>query len=153
MFRSARERNFCNNSCLLPLFWLGRKEKYGERELLIKQKKFINKGRGARTTTLIFYRNKCGGPRKKQFLSVMIPLLHPLAEATCSRKHTHSGGQCRPWSAVHHTGGPKAETPLSQGPQPGFLKPFYTLIVHAQIHLPKFPETSLNKGKERCNQS
>ena len=48
---------------------------------------------------------------------------------------------------------PKAETPLSQGPQPVFVKTLYTLSVRAQTHLPKFPETSLNKGKERYNQS
>ena len=29
----------------------------------------------------------------------------------------------------------------------------YTLSVRAQTHLPKFPETSLNKGKEKYNQS
>ena len=46
-------------------------------------------------------------------------------------------------------GGSKAESPLSQGPQPVFVKTLYTLSVCAQTHLPKFPETSLNKGKER----
>ena len=45
--------------------------------------------------------------------------------------------------------GPKAESPLSQGVQPVFVKTLYTLSVRAQTHLPKFPETSLNKGKER----
>ena len=54
---------------------------------------------------------------------------------------------------VYYTGGPKAESPLSQGPQPVFVKTLYTLSVRAQTHLPKFPETSLNKGKERYNQS
>ena len=49
--------------------------------------------------------------------------------------------------------GPKAESPLSQGVQPVFVKTLYTLNVRAQTHLPKFPETSLNKGKERHNQS
>ena len=43
----------------------------------------------------------------------------------------------------------KAESPLSQGPQPVFVKTLYTLSVRAQTHLPKFSETSLNKGKER----
>ena len=43
---------------------------------------------------------------------------------------------------VYYTGGPKAESPLSQGPRPVFLKTLYTLRVRAQIHLPKFPETS-----------
>ena len=28
----------------------------------------------------------------------------------------HSEGQCRSWRAVDYTGGPKAESPLSQGP-------------------------------------
>ena len=73
--------------------------------------------------------------------------------ATRSGKHTHSEGQCRKWSAVYYTGGPKAESLLSQGPQPVFLKTLYTLSVRAQTHLPKFPETSLNKGKERYDQS
>lgn len=54
MFRTARERNFSNNGCLLPLLVRKEREKW-ERELLIKQNKFINKWRGARTTmTLIF---------------------------------------------------------------------------------------------------
>ena len=57
------------------------------------------------------------------------------------------------WSAVYYAGGPKAESPLSQGPQPGFVKTLYSLNVRVQNHLPKFPETSLNKGKERYNQS
>ena len=67
--------------------------------------------------------------------------------ATHSGKQTHSEGQCRQWSAVYYTGGPKAESPLSQGPRPVFVKTLYTLSVRAQTHLPKFPETSLNKGK------
>ena len=70
-----------------------------------------------------------------------------------SRKQTHSKGQCRQRSAVYYTGRPKAETPLSQGSQPVFVKTLYTLSVHAQTHLSKFSETSLNKGKERYNQS
>ena len=49
--------------------------------------------------------------------------------------------------------GPKAESPPSQGPRPVFVKTLYTLSVWAQTHLPEFPETSLNKGKERYNQS
>ena len=69
--------------------------------------------------------------------------------ATCSGKQTHSEGQCRQWSAVYCTGGPKAESPLSQGPRPVFAKTLYTLSVRAQTHLPKFPETSLNKGKRK----
>ena len=45
------------------------------------------------------------------------------------------------------------QSPLSRGPRPVFLKILYTLSVRAQTHLPKFPETSLNKGKERYSQS
>ena len=48
-----------------------------------------------------------------------------------------------------YTGGPKAESPLSQGPRPVFVKTLHTLSVRAQTHLPKFPETSLNKGKRK----
>ena len=68
-------------------------------------------------------------------------------------KQTHSEWQCRWWSAVYYTGGPKAESPLSQGPRPVFVKNFCILSVRAQTRLPTFPETSLNKGKERYNQS
>ena len=82
---------------------------------------------------------------------VMTVQLHfgGLVIATCSGKHTHSEGQCREWSAVDYTGGPKAESPLSQGLWPVFLKTLYILSVHAQTHLLKFPETSLNQGKQR----
>ena len=73
--------------------------------------------------------------------------------ATHSRKQTHSEGQRRYWNVVYYTEGPKSESPLSQGPQLVFVKTLYTLSVHAQTHLPKFSETSLNKGKERYNQS
>ena len=38
------------------------------------------------------------------------------AVATCSSKQTHPEGRCRQWSAVYHTGGPEAESPLIQGP-------------------------------------
>ena len=76
-----------------------------------------------------------------------------LVVAMRSGKQTHSEGQCRSWSAGDYAGGPKAESPFSQGPRPAFMKTLYTLSVPAQTHLPKFPETSLNKGKERCNQS
>ena len=38
---------------------------------------------------------------------------------------------------------------LAKDPQPVFVKTLYTLSVSAQTHLPKFPETSLNKGRER----
>ena len=57
------------------------------------------------------------------------------------------------WSAVYYTGGPKAESPLSQGPRPVFEKTLYTLSVLAQTHLPKFLETILDKVKERFDQS
>ena len=70
-----------------------------------------------------------------------------------SGKQTHSEGQCKWWSAVYHTSGPKAESPLSQGPRPVFVKILYTLSVRAQTHLPKFLETSLDKVKERYDQS
>ena len=49
--------------------------------------------------------------------------------------------------------GPKAESPLSQRLRPVFVKTLCTLSVCAQTHLPKLPETGLNKGKERYNQS
>ena len=55
--------------------------------------------------------------------------------------------------AVYYTGGPKAEAPLNQGPQPVFVKTLYTLSVCAQTHLPKFLETSLDTVKERYDQS
>ena len=48
--------------------------------------------------------------------------------------------------------GPR-QSPLSQGPQPVFVKILYTLSVRAQTHLPKFLETSLDKVKERYDQS
>ena len=51
------------------------------------------------------------------------------------------------------TPGPKAESPLSQGPLPVFVKTLYTLNVLAQTHLPKFLETTLDKLKERYDQS
>jgi len=44
-------------------------------------------------------------------------------------------------------GGPKAESSLSQGLQPVFVKTLYTLSVRDQTHLPKFSENSLKKGK------
>ena len=52
--------------------------------------------------------------------------------APSSRKH--SEGQCGWWSAVYYTGGPKAESPLSQGPRPVFVTTLYTLRVCAQTH-------------------
>ena len=71
----------------------------------------------------------------------------PLAVAMCSGKQTHSEGQCREWSAAYYTGGPKADSPVSQGLRPVFVKTLYTLSLRAQTHLLKFSETSLNKGK------
>ena len=47
--------------------------------------------------------------------------------------------------------GPR-QSPVPQGPQPAFVKPLYILSVRAQTHLPKLPETSLNKGREIYNQ-
>ena len=70
-----------------------------------------------------------------------------------SGKQTHSEGQSRQWRAVYYTGGPKAESPLSQGSRQVSAKTLHTLSICAQTHLPKFPETSLNKGKERYSQS
>ena len=42
--------------------------------------------------------------------------------ATRSGKHTHSEGQCREWSAVDYSGGPKAE--LARDPQQFLQKPY-----------------------------
>ena len=67
----------------------------------------------------------------------LIRVSDPNVVATHSRKQTHSG-QCGQWSAVYYTGGPKAESPFSQGLGPVFVKTLYTLSVHAQTHLPKF---------------
>ena len=64
-------------------------------------------------------------------------------------KQTHSEEECREWSAICYTRRPKAESPLSQVPRPVFVKTLYTVSDHAQTHLPKFPETSLNKGKRK----
>ena len=46
-----------------------------------------------------------------------------------SVKQTHSEGQCREWSAVYYTSGPKVES-LREGPRPAFVKIFYTTCVH-----------------------
>jgi len=45
------------------------------------------------------------------------------------------------------TGGPKAESPLSQGPQPAFGKIFYTPCARVWTHHPKSLETYINQGK------
>ena len=49
--------------------------------------------------------------------------------------------------------GPRQSFLLAKDPDQGPYIPLYTLSVPAQTHLPKFPETSLNKGKERYNES
>ena len=70
--------------------------------------------------------------------------------ATLSGKQTHSEGQCREWSAVYYISGPKAESPLSQGPRPAFVKIFYTpcvRCVRVQTHHPNSLETYINKGR------
>ena len=56
-------------------------------------------------------------------------MAHSFVVATHSGKQTHSEGQCRWWSALYYTSGPKEESPLSQGPQPTFVKTLYTLSV------------------------
>ena len=103
-----------------------------------------------RTKGLEFLQTDCSGQHQ---LLIGWFKLRGFVVATHSGKQTHSEGQCRQWSAVYYTGRPKAESPLSQGPQPVFVKTLCTLSVRAQTHLPKFPESSLNKGKERYNQS
>ena len=52
-----------------------------------------------------------------------------IVTATHSGKQTHSEGRCRQWNAVYYSGGPKAESPFSQGPRPTFVKTLYTLSV------------------------
>ena len=49
--------------------------------------------------------------------------------------------------------GPRESLLLVKDPDQFFVKTLHTLSVCAQTHLPKFSETSLNKGKERYNQS
>ena len=68
-----------------------------------------------------------------------------------SGKQTHSEGQCRQWSAVYYTGVPKAESPLSQGPRPAFLKIFGTPCVRVWTHHSKFLETYIIQGKYNPN--
>ena len=69
------------------------------------------------------------------------------------RETTHSEGQCRWWRVDYYTRRPKAESLLSQGPRPVFVKTLDTLSICAQTHLPKFLETSLDKVKERYHRS
>ena len=56
--------------------------------------------------------------------------------ATHSGKQTHSEGRCRQWNAVYYSGGPKAESPFSQGPRPTFVKTLYTLSVLLKLTSP-----------------
>ena len=77
----------------------------------------------------------------------------PGVVATRSGKQLNLEGQCRWRRADYYTGRPKAESPLSQGPRPVFVKTLDTLSVGAQTHLPKFLETSLDKLKERDHRS
>ena len=74
------------------------------------------------------------------------------AGATRSGKQTHSEGQCRYWSAVYYTGRPKAESPLSQGPQLTFVKTFNTLSVLLKPKSPNSLNPSLESVKGRYNQ-
>ena len=46
----------------------------------------------------------------------LIHLIEDIVVATHSGKQTPSEGQCRLWSGLYYTSGPKAESPLSQGP-------------------------------------
>ena len=96
--------------------------------------------------------SSCDSTVSDLILSTRCPPAYSVV-AMRSGKQTRSEGQCREWSAVYYTGGPKAESPLSQGSQPIFVKPLYTVSISGQTRLPKFPEISLNKGKERYNQS
>ena len=48
--------------------------------------------------------------------------------------------------------GPRQSFPFSQRPQPVFVTTLYTISVYAQVHIPKFLETSLDNIKERYNQ-
>ena len=79
------------------------------------------------------------------------PANAPNVVATRSGKQTHSEGQCRQWSAVYDTGGPKAESPLSQGPRPASVKIFYTPCVRVQTHHPNFLETYIKQRKGKYN--
>ena len=96
--------------------------------------------------------SSCDSTVSDLILSTRCPPAYSVV-AMRSGKQTRSEGQCREWSAVYYTGGPKAESPLSQGPRPVFVETLYTLSVCAQTPLPKFSEASLNKRKERYNQS
>ena len=83
---------------------------------------------------------KLGSPALAgRFFTIVIAML--------SGKQTHSEEQYRQWSAVYYTGGPKAKSPLSQGPRPAFVKIFYTPCVRVQTHHPNSLETYINKGR------
>ena len=58
--------------------------------------------------------------------------------STRSGKQTHSERDCREWSAVYYTSGPKEESPLSQGPSPVFVKILYTLSYVPKSTSPNF---------------
>ena len=92
----------------------------------------------------------------------MVQLLHPYmtprktralticAVGTRSRKQTQKDNA--------HTGvqfitpaGPRQSFRLSQGPQPAFVKIFYTPCVHVWTHHPNFLETYTNQGKYNPN--
>ena len=75
------------------------------------------------------------------------PANAPNVVAMRSGKQTHSEGQCGEWSAVYHTSGPKAESSLSQGPRPAFVKIFYTPCVRVQTHHTNFLETYIKQRK------
>ena len=73
------------------------------------------------------------------FWPFIYELCDKIVVTTCSGKQTHSEGQCRQWSAAYYTGGPKAESPLSQGPQPVFVKTLYTLKCTCSNPPPQIP--------------
>ena len=54
--------------------------------------------------------------------------------------------------SVYYTGGPRQSLLLAKD-STSFCENLYTLSVLAQTHLPKFLETSLDKVKERYDQS
>ena len=72
--------------------------------------------------------------------------------AKCSRKQTHSEGQCGYWSAVYYTGGSEAEFPLQPGTPTNFCEHLIYLKCTAQAHIPKFLKLSLENVKGRYNQ-
>ena len=63
-------------------------------------------------------------------------------QETNSLRRTMQIVQC---SLLHRRS--KAESPLSQGPRPAFVKIFYTPCVRVQTHHPNSLETYINKGR------